>query len=168
MNWGERGNKTLKFSTPMTDRNLKNLVTEAVTLDREINEKAERLKAIKTKLVETARVHDHELLPTEGGGSRWTVEGHDGCIARVNFPAPSLKAKIDGEGKAIEKIKKLAGVLFSKLFVPTISFKPVANFRDEVSAMLAKADATKLIKLCQSDTTPRVSFETADRTAVAA
>jgi hypothetical protein len=86
----------------------------------------------------------------------------------VNFPVPSLKAKIDGEGKAIEKIKKLAGAVFSKLFIPTISFKPVANFRDEATAMLAKADATKLIILCQSDTTPRVSFETADRTAVAA
>jgi hypothetical protein len=160
--------KNLKSSTPMTDRNLKNLVTEAVTLDREINEKAERLKAIKAKLVETARVNDHELLPTEGGGTRWTVEGHDGCVARVNFSAPSLKAKIDGEGKAIEKIKKLAGAAFIKLFVPTISFKPVANFRNEASALLEKADANKLIKLCQSDTTPRVSFETADRTAAVA
>jgi hypothetical protein len=60
MNRGERGNQNLKSSTPMTDRNLKNLVTEAVTLDREINEKAEQLKAIKAKLVETARVNDHE------------------------------------------------------------------------------------------------------------
>jgi hypothetical protein len=152
----------------MTVRNLNNLVSEAVTLDREINEKSERLKELKSKLVETARIHDHELLPTEGGGTRWTVEGHDGCVARVNFPAPSLKAKIDGEGKAIEKIKKLAGNLFSKLFVPTISFKPVSDFREETTALLAKADATKLIKLCQSDTTPRVSFETADRSAVAA
>src|SRR4029453_6127452 len=151
----------------MTDRNLKNLVTEAVTLDREINEKAERLKAIKAKLAETAGVNDPEPLRTEGGGTRWTVEGHDRCVARVNFPAPSLKAKIDGEGKAIEKIKRLAGALFSKLFVPTISFKPVSDFREETTALLAKADATKLIKLCQSDTTPRVSFETADRSAVA-
>jgi hypothetical protein len=158
----------LKSDTPMTDRNLKNLVTEAVLLDREINEKSERLKELKSKLVETARVHDHELLPTDGGGLRWTVEGNDGCIARVNFPMPTLKAKIDGEGKTIEKIKKLAGVLFSKLFVPTISFKPVANFREETTTLLAKADATKLIKLSQSDTTPRVSFETADRSAVAA
>ncbi len=44
----------------MTDRNLKNLVTEAVTLDREINEKSERLKAIKAKLVEAGR---STLLP---------------------------------------------------------------------------------------------------------
>jgi hypothetical protein len=33
-----RGNQKLKSDTPMTDRNLKNLVTEAVTLNREINE----------------------------------------------------------------------------------------------------------------------------------
>src|SRR4030095_11784268 len=160
MSRGERGNQNLKSSTPMTARNLKTLVTEAVTLDREINEKAERLKVIKAKLV--------ELLPAEGGGTRWTAEGHDGCVARVNFPAPSLKAKIDGEGKAIEKIKKLAGAVFSKLFVPTISFKPVADFRAEATALLARAEANKLIKLCQSDTTPRVSFETADRTAAVA
>jgi hypothetical protein len=152
----------------MTDRNLKNLVTEAVSLDREINEKTERLKELKSKLVETARIHDHEHLPTDGGGLRWTVEGNDGCVARVNFPAPTLKAKIDGEGKTIEKFKKLAGNLFSRLFIPTISFKPVADFRAEATALLAKAEANKLIKLCQSDTTPRVNFETADRTAAVA
>lgn len=161
-------NQNSKSDTSMTDRNLKNLVTEAVLLDREINDKSERLKELKSKLVETARVHDHELLPADGGGLRWTVEGHDGCVARVNFPIPTLKGKVDGEGKSIEKIKKLAGKLFNRLFVPTISFKPVSNFRDEAAALLEKGDANKLIKLCQSDTTPRVSFETADRTAAVA
>ena len=95
-----------------------------VSLDREINEKTERLKQIKAGLVAEARSREDELIPTEGGGTRWTAEGGDGCIARVNFPAPTLKAKIDGEGKAIEKIKQLAGGVFSRLFIPAISYKP--------------------------------------------
>ena len=147
---------------------LKCLVTEAVSLDREISDQSERLKTLKAQLVEAAREREDELTPTDGGGLRWTVEGNDGCIARVNFPAPSLKSKIEGEGKAIEKIKQLAGAVFSSLFVPTICFKPVENFRDEAKAVMAKADANKLIKLCQSESAPRVSFETAERGAAVA
>ena len=84
------------------------------------------------------------------------------------FPAPPLKSKIDGEGKPIEKVKQLAGAVFSRLFTPTISFKPVENFRDEARALLAKAEANKLIKLCQTESAPRVSFETTERSAVTA
>ena len=147
---------------------LQNLVTEAVSLDREISDQTERLKTIKTQLVEAAREREDELTATDGGGLRWTVEGNDGCIARVNFPAPSLKSKIEGEGKAIEKIKQLVGAAFSRLFIPTISFKPVENFRDEAKALLVKADANKLIKLCQNESAPRVSFETAERSTTVA
>ena len=144
---------------------IKNLVTEAVSLDREISEQTDRLKEIKAQLVEAAREREDELVPTDGGGLRWTAEGNDGCIARVNFPAPSLKSKIEGEGKPIRKIKELAGAVFSRLFIPTITFKPVENFRDEAKALLAKADANKLIKLCQTESAPRVSFETTERSA---
>ena len=107
-------------------------------------------------------------MPTDGGSLRWTAEGNGGCIARVNFPAPSLKSKIEGEGKAIEKIKQLAGAVFCRLFIPTIRFKPVEDFRDEAKTLLAKAEANKLIKLCQTDSAPRVSFETTERNAVVA
>lgn len=144
---------------------LKNLVTEAVSLDREINEKADRLKELKLALVVEARSREDELALTDGGGTRWTAEGSDGCIARVNFPAPTLKGKIDGEGKAIEKIKQLAGSVFNRLFTPAISYKPVEGFREEAATLLPKADAKKLIKLCQSASAPRVSFETTERDA---
>ena len=119
-------------------------------------------------LVGAAREHEDELTPTDGGGPHWTAGGNDGCIARVNFPAPSLKSKIDGEGKPIEKVKQLAGAVFSRLFIPTITFKPVENFRDEARALLAKTEANKLIKLCQTESAPRVSFETTERSAVTA
>ena len=113
--------------------------------------------------MEAARGREDEHTPTEGGGQRWTVEGTDGCIARVNFPAPTMKSKI--EGKASEKIKALAGGAFTKLFVPAITFKPVEDFREEARVLLAKGDANKLIKLCQTASAPRVSFETTERVA---
>ena len=147
---------------------LQNLVTEAVSLDRKISEQTERLKELKADLVDAAHEREDEHTPTDGGGQRWTVEGTDGCIARVNFPAPTMKSKIEGEGKAIEKIKQLAGSAFSKLFVPAITFKPIEDFREEARALLVKADANKLIKLCQTESAPRVSFETTERVAAEA
>ena len=142
---------------------LQNLVTEAISLDRKISEQTERLKELKAELVEAAREREDEHTPADGGGKRWTVKGTDGCIARVNFPAPTMKSKIEGEGKTIEKIKQLAGSAFIKLFVPAITFKPIEGFREEAVVLLAKCDATKLIKLCQTASTPRVSFETTER-----
>ena len=117
----------------MTDNILKSLVTEAVSLDREINEKTDRLKELKAELVAEAQSRESELASTDSGGMRWTAEGGDGCIARVNFPAPTLKAKIDEEGKVLEKIKDLAGGVFTRLFVPTVSYRPVERFREEAS-----------------------------------
>ena len=145
---------------------LQNLVTEAVSLDREISEQTEWLKELKAELADAECEDEH--TPTEGGGQRWTVEGTDGCVARVNFPAPTMKSKIEGEGKAIEKIKQLAGSAFSKLFVPAITFKPIEDFRVEARALLTKGDANKLIKLCQTESAPRVSFETTERVAAEA
>jgi hypothetical protein len=148
----------------MTDNILKSLVTEAVSLDREINEKADRLKELKAELVAEARNRESELASTDGGGRRWTVEGSDGCIARVTFPAPTLKAKIDDKG-TVTKIKSLAGGVFTRLFVQTTTYRPVERFREEVAALLPKADGNHLLKLCQSGSAPRVSFETSEREA---
>ena len=147
----------------MTDNILKTLVTEAVSLDREINEKSERLKELKAELVAEARGRESELASTDGGGRRWTAEGSDGCIARITFPAPTLNAKIDEQGKMFEKIKGLAGGVFTGLFVATTSYRPVERFREEAAALLPKADANRLINLCQSASAPRVSFETTER-----
>ena len=143
----------------MTKQNIQALVTQAVLLDRELSEKGDQLKELKSQLVEAARKNPKQFTTTDGGGCRWTATGDDGSVARVNFPAPALKAKIDGEGKTIEKIKEVAG----RLFTPSVNFKPVADFREEVLALLPKTEATKLIKLCQTESAPRVSFETADK-----
>jgi hypothetical protein len=49
---------------------LQNLVTEAVSLDRETSDQTERLKTLKAQLVEAARERKDELVPTDGGGLR--------------------------------------------------------------------------------------------------
>ena len=79
----------------MTAFILKHLAAETVSLDREINEKTGRLKEIKAGLVAEPRSRKGELTPTDGG-TRWTAEGGGCCIARFNFPEPTLKAKADG------------------------------------------------------------------------
>ena len=146
----------------MTDNILKKLVSEAVSLDREINEKSDRLKELNAELVAKALSCEKQLTPTVGGGTRWIAGGSDGCVVRVNFPAPTLRTRID-EGEASDKIKQLAGQAFNRLFVSNISYRSIEKFREEAVVLLRKADANGLIKLCQSVSAPRVSFETAHR-----
>jgi hypothetical protein len=70
------------------------------------------------------------------------AEDSDGCVARVTFPAPTLKAKIDQQDKVIDKVKNLAGGVFTGLFVPTTSYRPIEKFREEVAALLRKLTST--------------------------
>lgn len=143
----------------MTESKLKSLVTEAVSLDREIAEKQDRLKELKSLIVAEAQQREEEHTPGDGGGSCWIAKANDGSAARVSFPVPSLKSKIDGEGKTIEKIRAASGKAFNVLFTPTISYKPVDDFRARAEAELDRG-AAKLIRLCQTESSPRVSFET--------
>ena len=46
-----------------------------------------------------------------------------------------------------------------------MSYRPIEKFREEAGTLLPKADANRLIKLCQSASAPRVSFETTEREA---
>ncbi len=145
----------------MTDAFLKKLVDEAVALHREIAAKSERLKALKAELVTEALRRENDHAATDGGGGRWSTTGTDGCIARVSFPAPALVSTIAAEGEPTDKIRAVTGAAFERLFASANCFKPVANFRAEVAARLPKAAANKLLKLCLSGSSPRVSFEAA-------
>ena len=110
----------------------------------------------------------HQPTVAECGGlqkAATTAEGSDGYIARVTFPAPALIGKIDEHGKAFKNVRNLVGGFFTRLFVPAISYRLVDRFREEAAALLPKADANRLIKLCQSASTPRVGFETTEREA---
>ena len=143
----------------MTQNKLQSLITRAVALDRDIQRQFDELKDIKQQLITVAGMREEEHTETEGGGRSWQASGDDGCIARVHFPAPSLKSKIDGEGKGIAKIKEVAGRFFDSLFRPAITYRPVEQFRNIAEINLGK-DAKKLVKLCESESSPRVSFET--------
>ena len=145
----------------MTEIQVKRLVNEAVLLHRDIAIRTERLKTLKADLVREARRHEHEFTPTENGGSRWSVTGNNGCIARVNFPAPALVPLIDSETETFDHVLALAGESLDRLFASVHFLRPVADFRDEVRAALPTAEAGKLIELCQTTSSPRVSFETA-------
>lgn len=143
----------------MTPAKLRSEVTRAVALDRQIADLTDELKQLKASLLHEATTRPEEQVTTDGGGWTWTAEGADGCIARVTAPAPSLKSKIDGEGKAIEKVRAAAGRFFDKLFKPTLAYKPVDNFRTEAETLLER-QAGKLIRLCESESSPKVAFET--------
>jgi hypothetical protein len=143
----------------MTEQKLTELVNQAVALDQDIQALERKLAECKTLLIAEAKSRPEEQQPTDAGGTSWTHHGLDDCIARVSFPAPTLKSKIDGDGKSAERIKASAGRFFSRLFTPAVSFRPIERFREEAAGLLGK-DAGKLIRLCESESKPRVSFET--------
>jgi hypothetical protein len=144
-------------------KELKKLITQAVALDREINQKTELLKSFKMLLIKAAQRQKKQLQRTENGGLRWSAEGEDGTLARVNFPAPSLTAKIDAEDECFSEIKALAGKAFRHLFKPSKCYKLIAGFRSDAGGLLNPTAAKKLIALCENESKPRVSFETARR-----
>lgn len=148
----------------MNARRITETVDRAIALNREIEEKGKELKALKDALTAEAEGRPDELAPGQGGGQCITFAGSDGCIARVSFPQPTLKSSIKGEGKAIDAIRDVAGKMFPRLFEQTPAYKPVAEFRDAARELLPARDAAKLTRLCTSETPPRVSFETAERT----
>ncbi len=146
----------------MTKPEIKKLVTQAVALHREIASQNERLKALKADLIHEARRHPKDFAPTSGGGSRWTASGTEGCIARVNFPAPALLGLIDSESETFDDILALAGECMDQLFESAYYLRPITNFREEAARVLDGREADKLIDLCQTTSAPRVSFETAE------
>ena len=147
----------------MTNAQLKKLVTEAVALHREIALQNDRLKTMKSDLVREARLHKKEFTPTDNGGSRWTISGVDGCIARLNFPAPALLSLIDSESETFDHILTLAGECMDELFESVYYLRPTSNFREQAARALPGLEADKLIDLCQTISSPRVSFETAEQ-----
>ena len=158
---GERDKKPQR-TLFMTDTQLKKLVNEAVSLHRALTTYAERLKTLKADLIREAQRHKEDFTITENGGSRWTAPGTDGCIARVNFPAPALLSHINTDDEIFDKILAVAGESLDELFESLHYLKPVAEFRDEVAAALPRRAAAQLIELCQVECSPRVSFETAE------
>lgn len=144
----------------MTNEKLRQLVTAAVALDRDIAAQTERLKLLKEQIAVEADSRQEEATPTEGGGTSLVFEGADGCIARVTTTAATLKSSIKAEGRDIEKVREASGSVFNRLFETVLAYRPVANFREEAVALLGPKPGAKLVKLCESKGKTTVSFET--------
>lgn len=145
----------------MNKNQLRKLVTKTVALHRDIAEKTEQLKSLKATLVEEARLRVDEHIANDKGGTRWTAEGNDGCIARVSFPAATLISEFASDDERTAQLKAIAGKSFGTLFKPVKIYQLVEDFRTQAAALLPEAKATELTKLCENEASPRVSFETA-------
>jgi hypothetical protein len=143
----------------MNNVKLMKMIDEALALDRDIREKNEQLKALKSCLATEAEGREEEQAATDGGGWSWTMQGETGCACRVTQPAPSLKSDIDGEGRTIEKIREAAGPHFQRLFQQAPKYRLIPGFREEAASLLGRA-AAKLVKLCTTSSSPKVQFET--------
>lgn len=146
----------------MNESKLRVLVDESVEIERQIEALESTLKEKKRLLIAEAESRADEHTVTNGGGWSWRAEGDSGCAVIVTQPAPTLKSKVDGEGKSIERIREVCGNAFPRLFEQRPSYQPVPGIREEATALLGKV-AGKLIKLITTESAPRVSFETAKR-----
>ncbi len=152
----------------MKDQDLETLVDHAVALHREITVKNEQLKALKAALVKQARLQPELLATTGSSGQRWVAEGSDGSIARVSFPAATLLAEVGAQSDLANKIQEIAGEEFRRLFTPVKRYQAVNDFRTVAALILPKRKAAALLQLCESESSPRVSFEIANRQAASA
>lgn len=165
-------NKDERKKKHMTDAKLKSLIAEAVDLDRVINENTKRLNELKKQIIAESRTRSDEHVPTDGGGRSWLGESSDDCIARVTFPADSLKSSINPDSKegskVLVKAREFCGKHFDRLFTAQNIYKPVDNFRTIARDVLGDRTGSRLINLCESDTQTRVSFETKEAVKAAA
>lgn len=108
------------------------LIQRGYQLKDQIKDLTTELKDIEGKLMEA------------GGG-----ELEDGRKVIVIESAPSITAPED-----ISEAQAIAGDAFGKLFEVVKTHKPVKSFREVAAAVLTKAKAAKLIKLCEKPKAP--------------
>lgn len=142
----------------MTTTKLKNTVTAAVELDREIREKQAELETLEDLLKHEAETNPDDHTATELGGWSWVTEGNDGCIVRVTQEGPKLKSSISTD-KDIQKAKNICGPLFINLFEPRITYRLTAGFRERATLLLG-ATSARLTRALTSKGSRKVSYET--------
>ncbi len=144
----------------MKPEELKDLVSEAMALDRAVKTDEARLKAMKREILEEA-LRLGKFDETDGGGLTTLIDGNNRDAARAIFPGDKLKSKIDPSAKTFAKIEELAGKSFAVLFDPSFVYTPTADFRNKVRELIVDGKvARKLLNACQSDSEPSVKFET--------
>ena len=155
--------ETSKQPDSMNEKAIQQMVDTAIALHREIAAKTEQLKGLKANLIQEARSNPKAHMNTESGGKRWTANGSDGSIARVSFPAVALMPEIEADQEITRHAQLLAGDCFRHLFRTVKVYELASDFREQAAARLPAAKAKALIKLCEVESAPRVSFETAKR-----
>jgi len=148
----------------MTPTDLRQRVNLMIGLDREIKEKTSLLNSLKAEIITAAprEETDENWEKTPGGGCSWRIDADLG-IARVTFPADRLKDKIDPHTKDGEKLwRRLTPRQVAALFELVTIWRPVASFRETLVEVIPDGRERKaVLRACESDSKPTVSFETA-------
>lgn len=161
----------------MNTKQIADLVTSAIDLDRTIGELTQELNELKARLVDEARAHLSEVgiigqaVPEERSveGSSYTFQDDAGQSAVISFPVPGLirsfwlhqeraYRKKEGETIEIPKLVPLAGKHFGKLFA--VQYKPAKAFRELCPVLLGAKGGPPMVDLCCEPSSPRVSFKT--------
>jgi len=147
--------------TPLEPAVIASIVDAAIKLDREIKDNTKRLNELKGQLITESTLHPEQHLATDGGGVSWIAKSSNGDLARVTFPADKLKDRIDPGTDAGAKLLAMVGRGWQRFFRREVVFKPLEDFRARVESAFDTKFAARLIKACESDSKPAVSFETA-------
>jgi len=146
----------------MSPKEINALVSKAITLDRLISNSEDKLKELKSELIELAVALPEDLrTATEGGG--WSISfDADAGVARVTQPGDKIKSNIDPEKKTGAALIEKLGKLKDQFLTPVLTYEPVANFRQRAVELLTPANARKVIEMVTTESNPKVAFETKD------
>ena len=154
----------------MTNAALTAAIAEAATLKKELETleaahkaalkpKYDRLEELKGIIGTAAADRPKLATETAGGGLSWNFTAPASGNVRVTQPAAKLISVVE-DAKLIEKLRKICGGLFASLFV--VSYKRAGDtkkWRELAYRTLPnKADAEKVIALCEIPSTPSVTI----------
>ena len=142
----------------MNELKLRNLLDQAVKVQRKIALLEARADEIRDVLIALATTAD-DKTPTDGGGESVEWKASDSSVVRVTFPAPSLKSCINPETPAGAKILDKVGRWKDQLFSPVLKYSLVETFRDKVRELIGGATGEAVIRACETKSSPKVSFE---------
>jgi hypothetical protein len=140
---------------------------KAFELDLKIRALEDEAKILKKALVAEAQSRpDEHVALKDSDGTEFIVK-FAGGEAHVCFPADKLKASVPSTGAIMDKLVSLVpDNCWHVLFEKSETFLPVAGFRAKCQELLGKAVAPKVVKLCTSASSPKVTFKELDTSAV--
>ena len=144
----------------MNDAQIKKLVTDGHRLQLAIDRLGDRLKAIKKSLIQEAASRPTEHEPIEGSdGTTWGGHGVR-CEAVVTFPTDTLKESIKTDSKNYKQVEVLLkGHDIADFFESIAVARPIANFRSHLIGRVGEKTAERIIKLCTSESSPKVTWK---------